>query len=87
MASIAEVKAAIDAAMQQVTEVQAAVRAANEQLTGAQQMLAAALEGTGHEAVTAAQAALVQAAQELEECLSATLLASEQAQSYVATLG
>ncbi len=50
-------------------------------------MLAAALEGTGHEAVTAAQAALVQAAQELEECLSATLLASEQAQSYVATLG
>jgi len=87
VASIAEVKAAIDAAMQQVTDVQAAIRAASEQLTGAQQMLAAALEGTGHESVGAAQAALAQAAQELEECLNATLLATEQAQSYVAALG
>ena len=82
MASVAEVKAAIGAALQQVSEGQLAVRAAGEKLGEAQQSLAAALEGSGSESVSAAQAALTQASLELDECLSATLLAVEQAQSY-----
>ena len=86
MASVAELKSAIDAALQQINDGQAAVQAASEKLAEAQQTLAGALEGSGHETVTAAQASLSQAAQELEECLAATLSAVEQAQLYVATL-
>jgi uncharacterized protein YukE len=86
VASVAEVKAAIDAAIQQVGEGQLAVRLAGEKLAEAQQSLAAAVEGSGHESVNTAQAALTQAAQELDECLTATLAAVEQAQTYVATL-
>ncbi|MEV4416376.1 hypothetical protein [Catellatospora sp. NPDC049609] len=86
MASVAEVKAAIDAAMLHVQEGQDAVRSANDRLGEAQLSLATAVEGSGHEAVTAAQAALAQAASELEECLTATLHAVEQAENYVATL-
>lgn len=86
MASVAELKAAINAAIQQVSDAQVAVRGANEKLAEAQQSLAAALEGSGHEAVGAAQAALTQAADELEECLTATLTAVDQAQTYAATL-
>lgn len=86
MASVAEVKSAIDAAIAQINEGQAAVQAASEKLAEAQQSLAAALEGSGHEAVGAAQASLFQATTDLEECLAATLAAVEQAQSYAATL-
>ncbi|MDQ7905600.1 hypothetical protein RB614_13850 [Phytohabitans sp. ZYX-F-186] len=86
MASVAEVKAAIDAAMQHVQEGQEAVRAANEKLGEAQLSLAAAVEGSGHESVTSAQAALAQAATELDDCLTATLGAMEQAQQYAAAL-
>ncbi len=86
MASVAEVKAAIDAAMLHVQEGQDAVRSANDRLGEAQLSLATAVEGSGHEAVTSAQAALAQAAAELEECLTATLHAVEQAETYVATL-
>jgi hypothetical protein len=86
VASVAELKAAIDAAVQQVSEGQVALRAASEKLTEAQQSLAAALEGSGHESVAAAHGALSQAGSDLEECLAATLAAVEQAQSYVATL-
>lgn len=86
MASVAEVKAAIEAAVQQINEGQGAVHAAHERLGEAQQSLAAAVEGSGHEAVALAQAALTQATTELEECLAATQSAVEQAQSYAATL-
>ncbi|HEY8532882.1 MAG TPA: hypothetical protein VIL44_03260 [Micromonospora sp.] len=86
MASVAEVKSAIDAAIAQINEGQAAVRVAAEKLAEAQQSLAAALEGSGHEAVGAAQASLFQAATDLEECLAATVAAIEQAQSYAAML-
>jgi uncharacterized protein YukE len=86
VASVAEVKAAIDAAMLHVQESQDAVRSANERLGDAQLSLAVAVEGSGHESVTAAQAALAQATTELEDCLTATLSAVEQAQSYVAAL-
>jgi uncharacterized protein YukE len=86
MASVAEVKAAIDAAVQHVEEGQLAVRAAGERLGVAQQSLAAAVDGSGHDAVGAAHAALSQAATELDECLAATINAVEQAQAYAAAL-
>lgn len=86
MASVAEVKAAIDAAMLHVQESQDAVRSANEKLGEAQISLAIAVEGSGHDSVGAAQAALAQAANELDECLTATLAAVDQAQTYVAGL-
>lgn len=86
MASVAELKSAIDAALQQIGDGQTAVQAAGEKLAEAQQTLAGALEGSGHETVTAAQASLSQASQELQDCLAATLTAVEQAQLYIATL-
>jgi len=86
VASVAEVKAAIDAAMLHVQEGQDAVRSANEKLGEAQLSLAIAVEGSGHDSVGAAQAALAQAACELAECLTATLTAVDQAQTYVAGL-
>lgn len=86
MASVAEVRAAIDAALAQVTEGQAAIQAAREKLGEAQQSLAAALDGSASDAVSTAHASLSQADQQLEECLSATLVAVEQAQTYTATL-
>jgi uncharacterized protein YukE len=86
VASVAEVKAAIDAAMAQVQDGREAVRAANDRLGEARLSLAAAVEGSAHESVTAAQAALTRAAAELEDCLSATLGAMEQAQTYAAAL-
>lgn len=86
MASVAELKSAIDVALQQIGDGQAAVQAASEKLGEAQQTLAGALEGSGHAAVGAAQAALSQAARELDDCLAATLAAIEQAQLYVSTL-
>lgn len=86
MASVAEVRAAVDAALQQVTEGQAAIQAAREKLGEAQQSLAAALDGSANESVTAAHASLSHADQQLEECLGATMMAIEQAQTYTATL-
>ena len=86
MASVTEVKAAIDAAMLHVQEGQDAVRSANEKLGEAQLSLAVAVGGSGHDSVSAAQAALAQAATELAECLTATVTAVEQAHTYVAGL-
>jgi hypothetical protein len=86
VASVAEVKSAIDAAIQQVSEGQAAVHAASEKLTEAQQSLAVALEGSAHDAVSTAHASLSQAALELDECLAATQAAVEQARQYSAAL-
>ena len=86
MASVAEVKAAVDAALQQVSEGQAAIQAAREKLGEAQQSLAAALDGSGHDAVTTAYASLSQADQQLEECIGVTAAAVEQAQTYTANL-
>jgi uncharacterized protein YukE len=86
VASVAEVKAAIESALTHVQDGQEAVRAASDRLDDAQRSLSAAVEGSGHEAVSAAQAALTQASAELEECLMATLAAVEQARTYAATL-
>ena len=86
MVSVAELKSAIDAAVQQVSEAQGAVQMARERLTEAQQSLAVALDGSGHESVSAAHASLAQATTDLEDGLTATLAAVEQAQAYAATL-
>ena len=86
MPSVTEVRAAIDAAVLHVQESQDAVRAANDRLGEAQLTLAIAVEGSEHGSITAAQAALTQAAAELHECLAATLAAVDQAQTYVARL-
>ena len=84
--SVAELKAAIAAAMQQVSDGQEAIKIAGEKLQGAQQVLGAILQGSQHQSVESAQAALAQAGAELEQCMAATLAAAEQAQSYAATL-
>jgi exonuclease VII small subunit len=86
VASVAEVKAAIDAALLHVQDGQLAVRTASDRLSEAQQTLAVAVEGSGHDSVSAARAALSQASTELDDALSATHQAVEQAQSYAATL-
>ncbi len=86
MASVAEVKAAIETALLHVEDGQGAVRAASDRLDEAQQSLAAVVDGSAHDAVHAAQAALAQASSELRECLHATLNAVDQARGYAATL-
>ena len=86
MASVAEMKAAIDAAMLHVQESQEAVRAATDKLGEAQLGLALAVGGSANVSVNAARAALAQAADELDECLTTTLAAVDQAQIYGAGL-
>ena len=86
VASVAEVRAAVDAALQQVNEGQAAIQAAKDKLGEAQQSLAAALDGSASDMVNVAHASLSQAEQQLEESMSATLVAVEHAQTYTATL-
>jgi hypothetical protein len=55
VASVAEVKPAIDAALLHVQDGRSAVRVAS---ANAQQTLAVAVEGSGHDAVSSARAAL-----------------------------
>jgi hypothetical protein len=86
VASVAEVKAAINAAMQHVQEGHDAAQVAGQKLGDARLALDAAVEGSGHESVAAAQAALAQATDELEECLTATLGAMERARQYADAL-
>ncbi|HWS33840.1 MAG TPA: hypothetical protein VN408_14005 [Actinoplanes sp.] len=86
MASVAELRAAVEAALQQVTEGQQAIQAAREKIGEAQQSLAAALDGSASDAVGAAHASLSQAEQQLEDSFTATLAAVEQAHNYTASL-
>lgn len=84
--SVAELKSAIAAALQQVRDGQAAITAASQNIEAAQGSLTAVTAGSGHDSVTTAQAALAQAAAELEQSLAATFAAAEQAEAYAATL-
>ncbi|MEV0897446.1 hypothetical protein [Actinoplanes sp. NPDC049802] len=86
MASVAELRAAVEAALQQVTEAQQAIEAAKQKIGEAQQSLAAALDGSGNEAVSAAHASLSHAEQQLEDGFNATVAAVEQAHTYTANL-
>lgn len=84
--NVAEVKSAIHAAVAEVQDGQQAVQLANEKLDAAQQNLALAVEGSGAEAVQTAQAALVAARDDLDNCLATTIGAVEQAQTYLSSL-
>ncbi|WP_328476874.1 hypothetical protein OHA21_23060 [Actinoplanes sp. NBC_00393] len=86
MASVAELRAAVDAALEQVNEGQAAIKAAREKLGEAQQSLAAALDGSFNPEVEGAKAALSHADQQLDDCMGSTVQAIEQAQIYTANL-
>lgn len=86
MTSIAELKAAIDAAMATADEATAAARVAIEKLNEAQQQLAAALEGGGHDAIHTANAALSHANQQFEEGIQAIQGSKEAAEGYGAGL-
>lgn len=81
MASVAEVKAAVDAANQLLAEAQQAGLAMIEKIDEASQQLAAALDGSGHDSVSTANAHLLQAKQQIEEgsqMLQASIEASGQ---------
>jgi hypothetical protein len=84
--SVAELKSAIAAALQQVRDGQAAIASASQNIEAAQGSLTAVTAGSGHDSVAIAQAALAQAAAELEQSLAATFAAAEQAETYAATL-
>jgi hypothetical protein len=84
--SVAELKSAIAAALQQVRDGQAAISSASINIEAAQGSLTAVTAGSGHDSVVTAQAALAQAAAELEQSLAATFAAAEQAEAYAATL-
>ena len=84
--SVAELKTAIAAALQRVRDGQTAITAAGQHIEAAQGGLSAVTSGSGHDSVATAQAALAQAATELEQSLAATFAAAEQAEAYAATL-
>lgn len=86
MASVAEVKQGIDAALAQVEEAQGALNAAREKITAAVAMLYAVSDGTGHETIQAAAAALVQMGQSIDEAQGSGLAAAEHAQTYMHVL-
>ncbi|WP_460545892.1 hypothetical protein [Glycomyces halotolerans] len=84
--SVAELKTAIAAALQQVRDGQAAITAARDHVETAGRTLGAVTAGSGHEAVTTAHAALAQASSQLDQSLAATFAAAERAEAYAATL-
>lgn len=86
MASVGEVKAAIDAANHQVTEAQAMLRAAIEKLSEAGQSYALAFEGGGHDAAATAQNAVSHVRNELEENIQSLSAGIEAAGQYSAAL-
>ena len=86
MASVAEVKAAIDAAVAKSEEAMAAARAAIEQLAEAQQLMAAAVDGSGHDSTQQAGHAYQHAKQQFEEGIQAIVGGNEAAAQYGAGL-
>lgn len=86
MASVAEVKAAIDAAVAKSEEAMAAARAAIEQLAEAQVLMAAAVEGSGHDSTQQAGNAYQHAKQQFEEGIQAVVGGNEAAVQYGAGL-
>jgi uncharacterized protein YukE len=86
MASVGEVKAAIDAANGKVGEAQGNVAHTKETLAEAAQMYMVALDGSGHDSVSQAQASLNNANELLDQALQAMNAAIEQAGQYGASL-
>jgi len=86
MASVAEVKAAIDGANNTAEEAAGIFRAAIEKLGEAQQLMALATESSGRDEVAAANSALAHAAEQGEEAIRAIQNAKEQSEQYAANL-
>jgi hypothetical protein len=86
VASIAEVKAAIDAAAHHAQEANQAFLAAKDKMNEAVSLLAIALEGSGHDSVAAALSHFSSAAEGVDEIVQDVLAGLEKAQSYGAAL-
>jgi predicted nucleic acid-binding Zn-ribbon protein len=86
VASVAEVKAAMGAAKAQVVEVQAILHEVNERLDQAAQSIAAAIDGSGHEAAHSALAFNTQAKQDCEELIQRLQAEIEQLDAYAGGL-
>ena len=86
MASVGEVKSAIDAANHQVAEAQAMLRAAIEKLGEVGQSYALAFEGSGHDSVATAQNAVSHVRDSLEENIQSLSAGIEAAGQYAANL-
>jgi hypothetical protein len=86
MASVAEVKAAIEGANEKAFEGVAAARAAVDTLGEAQQSYLAALAGSGHPDISSAHASVNHAIDLLEQAVQAVMAATEQAGGYAANL-
>lgn len=82
MASVGEVKAAIDAALMAANEGAQAAHAAIEKVQEAQQMMAVAVDGSGHDSVATAAGELAAAVGKLEEAIQQVASANENATSY-----
>lgn len=87
MASVAEVKAALDAGIEKVSEAQASLHNTMEILDEAQNLFMAALDGSGHEAVTSVGGYVELAKVEIVNNVMVQLQAGiENAQAYAAAL-
>ena len=86
MASVAELRAAVEAALQHVTEGHQPIEPARQRIGEDQHRLAAALDRSANHAVGAALASLSHADEQLEDSMSATLAAGHRAHTYTANL-
>lgn len=82
MASVGEVKTAIDAANLKANEAQAMARGAIEKIDEATQQYAVALDGSGHDSVGQAHNAMAHAKQQIEESIQAIAAGIEAAGQY-----
>jgi hypothetical protein len=86
MASVAEVKAALDATTHAITEAQGLIQATTEKIGEAEGMALAAADGSGHDAVATGNAFLAQAKQDVEGALQTLQAAIESYGQYSAGL-
>jgi hypothetical protein len=86
MASVAEVKAALDAANQKVAEAQQTLMAGLESIKEAVGMALVAAEGSGHDAVITGNTHLGDAGTKVEEAIQVLSAATESYGQYSASL-
>jgi hypothetical protein len=86
MASVAEVKAALDAANQKVAEAQQTLMAAKEHIEQAQSQALVAVDGSGHDSVTTGNAFLADAGAKVDETIQVLSAATESYGQYSAGL-
>lgn len=86
MASVAEVRAALDGATHTITEAQGGLQAVKEHIEQARGQALAAAEGSGHDAVITGNAHLGDAGTKVDEALQVLQAAIESYQQYAAAL-